>query len=273
MIIVDNLCFSYCSKKIFNNLSFQIREGQWISLIGDNGSGKTTLANILVGLLPFAKGNILINNLKVEPRNYHLLNGLVGIIFQNPDYQFIGFDVRRDIAFGLENQMLSRSQIEQKIKKYSRLLKIEHLLDKKPQELSGGQKQKVAIASVLAMEPKIIIFDESTALLDPTSIQEIYKIINQINLRGKQILITITHDLTLALQSDEIMVLNHKGELCQKDKPRNLLYNEIFLNKYFHNLPLSLQLFFQLRKEKNNFTNKKLYTEIQNLLWRYSLTM
>ncbi|KND62764.1 energy-coupling factor ABC transporter ATP-binding protein [Candidatus Phytoplasma phoenicium] len=271
MIIVENLCFSYNDRTVFNHLNFQIMDGQWIALMGDNGSGKTTLVNILVGLLSFSKGNIWINNTKINHFNNHSLRTMIGIIFQNPDYQFVGFDVRSDMAFGLENQNLSRIIIQQKIIKYAYMLNIEHLLDKKPQELSGGQKQKVAIASVLVMEPQIIIFDESTAFLDPKSVQEIYQIIHQIHQQKKQILITITHDLTFALQSDEIMILNQQGDLWKKNRPIDLLRDNDFVHKYFDNLPLALQIYYQLEKEKLNFKNQKLYKEIKELLWQYNL--
>lgn len=273
MIIVENLCFSYNGQKVFHNLNFKIMDGQWISLMGDNGSGKTTLVNILVGLLPFLKGNIWLNGLQMNLLNNQSLRDMIGIIFQNPDYQFVGFDVCSDIAFGLENQRLSRTIIQQKIKKYACMLNIEHLLDKKQQELSGGQKQKVAIASVLAMEPQIIIFDESTAFLDPKSKQEIYQIIQQIHQNKKQILITITHDLVFALKSDEIMFLNQQGELWKKDRPINLLRDNDFVNKYFDNLPLNLKIYYQLEKEKLNLNNSKHYGDLRSLLWQYNLIM
>ncbi|MFR0367881.1 ATP-binding cassette domain-containing protein [Candidatus Phytoplasma palmae] len=273
MIIVKNLDFKYKDKIIFHNLNFIINSGQWISIIGENGSGKSTLAKILTGLLQLQKGEILINNISLTEDNLIDLRSSLGIIFQNPDYQFVGFDVRSDIAFGLENKQLKRSEIEKKIQKYSLMLGIEELLDKKPQELSGGQKQKVSIASVLAMEPEIIIFDEPTAFLDPKGAKEIQNIIQNIHKQKNKILITITHDLSFALKSDKIMVLQ-EGILVKYENSYKFLKDFDFLNKFFPNLPLSLQLYFLLFKDqKIDNQNKKFFNKLKDVLWQYILKM
>jgi energy-coupling factor transport system ATP-binding protein len=271
MIIVENLNFSYKDKKILNNLNFQIKNNQWISIMGENGSGKSTLAQILIGLIPFYEGKIKINNIEINEKQIPYLRSLMGIVFQNPDYQFIGFDVRSDIAFGLENQRLSREKIKKVIDEYASMLGITNLLDKKPQELSGGQKQKVAIASVLAMEPKIIIFDEPTAFLDPQSTKEINNIIQKIHKQKNKILITITHDLNFALKSDKIMILDN-GNLSKYEKSLNFLKNIFLLDKFFLNLPLSLQIYKELHKEQYiNQINKKFLKKLKDTLWEYSL--
>ncbi len=273
MIIVKNLSFNYKDKQIFNDLNFEIYSGQWIAIIGDNGSGKTTLAKILVGLLNKHKGQIFINNIELNENNLTKLRFLIGIVFQNPDYQFVGFDVKSDIAFGLENQLLSREKIESKILKYSNMLNIQHLLDSKPQELSGGQKQKVAIASVLSMEPDIIIFDEPTSFLDPQGSEEIYDIIQFIHKQKNKILITITHDLSFALKSDKIMILD-KGDLIKYDKPSNLIKDSLFLQNYYNHLPLELKLYYDLQKEKDlSEINQKKIEQLKDVLWQYNLKM
>ncbi|MBP3059391.1 ATP-binding cassette domain-containing protein [Texas Phoenix palm phytoplasma] len=275
MIIVKNLDFKYKDKRIFHNLNFIIESGQWISIIGENGSGKSTLAKILTGLLQFQKGEILINNFSLNEDNLIYLRSLIGIIFQNPDYQFVGFDVRSDIAFGLENKKFQRSEILEKIKKYSAMLGIEDLLYKKPQELSGGQKQKVSIASVLAMEPEIIIFDEPTAFLDPKGAKEIQNIIQNIHKQKNKILITITHDFSFALKSDKIMLLQ-EGFLLKYEKSHKFLKDFDFLYKFFPNLPLSLQLYFLLFKDRKIDTqnkNKKFFNKLKDALWQYILKM
>lgn len=226
MIEVQNLSFSYNNKKVLKNLNFKIYNNKWISIIGNNGSGKSTLAQILIGLFHSYEGRVLINNTELNENTLNDLRSIMGIVFQNPDYQFVGFDVKSDIAFGLENKKLSRNKIIELINKYSSILGIQKLLDKKPQELSGGQKQKVAIASVLAMEPQIIIFDEPTSFLDPQGAQEINNIIRKIS-KTKKIIITITHDFSLALKSDEIIVLNN-GIIWKYDKTSNLLKDDFF---------------------------------------------
>ncbi|MDV3148710.1 MAG: ATP-binding cassette domain-containing protein [Pigeon pea little leaf phytoplasma] len=141
MICVENLYFSYKEVEILQNLNFSINSGKWISIIGGNGSGKSTLSKILVGLLPIQKGRVFIDNIALTEENLFLLRSRMGIIFQNPDYQFIGCDVKHDIAFGLENQNLSREVMKKKIFNIAKKLNILHLLDCNPQELSGGQKQ------------------------------------------------------------------------------------------------------------------------------------
>ncbi|WEK82400.1 MAG: ABC-type cobalt transport system, ATPase component [Candidatus Phytoplasma pruni] len=274
MIIVKGLNFSYKEKQILHDLNFKINPGTWVSIIGDNGSGKSTLVKILISLLQYQKGQIMINGLELNENNLSDIRPLMGIVFQNPDYQFIGFDVRSDIAFGLENQNLPREEMQQKIFEVSRSLGIYDLLDKKPQELSGGQKQKVAIASVLALEPEIIIFDEPTAFLDPQGVKEIHNIIKNIHQQKNKILITITHDLSFALQSDEIIILE-KGHLLKHDKPANFIKEPSFLEKYFVNLPLSLKLYYELLKKDENLSHEKTESlqKIKEILWQYSLKM
>ncbi|MDV3205273.1 MAG: energy-coupling factor transporter ATPase [Weeping tea tree witches'-broom phytoplasma] len=274
MIIVKNLSFGYKKDlSILNNINFKILPGQWVSIIGDNGSGKSTLAKILAGLLQIQKGKIFINNFELKEENLSLLRACMGIIFQNPDYQFVGFDVRSDIAFGLENQRLSRQRMQQIITKISQELNIYDLLDKKPQDLSGGQKQKVAIASVLAMNPEIIILDEPTSFLDPQGVKEINDIVKKIHKEKKKILITITHDLEFALQSDEIIFLN-RGCLLKHDMPKNFIKDYLFLQKYFVKLPLSLKIYYAMEQEKNlNIIKLEILQQIQDILWQYSLKM
>ncbi|WP_323847905.1 MAG: energy-coupling factor transporter ATPase [Phytoplasma sp.] len=273
MIIVKNLSFNYKDKQIFNDLNFEISMGQWVSIVGDNGSGKTTLAKILIGLLKQNKGQIFINNNELKENNLFQLRSLMGIVFQNPDYQFVGFDVESDIAFGLENKLLSREEIKDTIDKYAKMFNIKHLLNSKPNELSGGQKQKVAITSVLAMNPDIIIFDEPTSFLDPQSSKEIFNIIKNIHKQKDKILITITHDLSFALKSDKIMILE-KGNLIKQDTSSNLLKDMSFVKKYFHNLPLGLKIYYELEEIQDSLEiNQKKMSKLKDFLWQYSLEM
>ncbi|WCA22294.1 energy-coupling factor ABC transporter ATP-binding protein [Candidatus Phytoplasma oryzae] len=270
MITVKNLSFSYNNKKVLKNLNFTISDNKWVSIIGHNGSGKSTLAQILIGLFLSYEGKVFIDNIELNENTIMQLRPFIGIIFQNPDYQFVGFDVKSDIAFGLENKNLSRDEIYKLVHKYADMLGIRKLLDKKPQELSGGQKQKVAIASVLAMEPQILIFDEPTSFLDPKGVTEINDIIRKIR-QTKRIIITITHDFSLALKSDEIMILDN-GSLLEYDKTLNFLKNSFFLNKFFFNLPLSLKLYSEFCKKKYiKKINPRSLEKIKEILWEYSL--
>ncbi|WP_153368717.1 energy-coupling factor ABC transporter ATP-binding protein [Candidatus Phytoplasma sacchari] len=270
MIIVKDLNFSYNNINILKNLNFEIADNKWVSIMGHNGSGKSTLAQILIGLFQSYKGQIFINNIELNENTITKLRSFMGIIFQNPDYQFVGFDVKSDIAFGLENKGLPRHQIYKTVNKYASMLGIKDLLDKKPQQLSGGQKQKVAIASVLAMEPEIIIFDEPTSFLDPEGSDEINRIITEIS-KTKKNIITITHDFSLALKSDEIIVLNN-GSLWKYDKSLNFLKDSFFLNKFFFNLPLSLKLYIEFcKKEYLEKIDSRFLNKIKDVLWEYIL--
>ncbi|XVJ45084.1 ATP-binding cassette domain-containing protein [Candidatus Phytoplasma australasiaticum] len=269
MIIVENLYFSYKDDEILQNLNFRVNSGKWISIIGGNGSGKSTLARILVGLLPIQKGRVIIDNIALTEENLFLLRSRIGIIFQNPDYQFIGCDVKHDIAFGLENQNLSREEMQKKIFNIAKKLNILHLLDCNPQELSGGQKQLVAIASVLVMDPQIIIFDEPTSFLDPQGTKEVNNIIKDIHRTDNKILIIITHDWEFAFQSDEIIFLQ-KGNLLKQDTPVNFMKDEIFLKNNFINLPLSLKLYYQLQQDFNQLQNPPIIlSKLKDFLWQY----
>lgn len=272
MIEIKNLSFDYGKQKILENLNFDISSNIWVSIMGNNGSGKTTLAKVLVGLLGPYQGNIFINNINLSDYNLLLLRSKISMIFQNPDYQFIGQTVVDDITFSLANQNIPREEIIQRVYKYSEMVGINDLLYKKPQELSGGQKQKVAIASILAMQPEIIIFDEVTAFLDPKGKKEIEQIIKQIK---NKIIITITHNLDFAFQSDEIIFLE-KGKLVKKDKPEIFFKDQFFLNKYKLEIPLALKLYYELQKDRNILKEKKinniaLLDAIQEALWLYNL--
>ncbi|MDV3157370.1 MAG: ATP-binding cassette domain-containing protein [Candidatus Phytoplasma australasiaticum] len=273
MIIVENLYFSYKDDEILQNLNFRVTDGKWISIIGGNGSGKSTLARILVGLLPIQKGRVIIDNIALTEENLFLLRSRIGIIFQNPDYQFIGCDVKHDIAFGLENQNLSREEMQKKIFNIAKKLNILHLLDCNPQELSGGQKQLVTIASILVMDPQIIIFDEPTSFLDPQVTQKVNNIIKDIHRTDNKILIIITHDWEFAFQSDEIIFLQ-KGNLLKQDTPVNFMKDEIFLKNNFINLPLSLKLYYRLQQDFNQLQNPPIIlSKLKDFLWQYSLKM
>jgi len=152
---------------ILKDISFVINEGEYICVVGHNGCGKSTISKILIGLLKPWSGEIKLFDQIIDQSNYHLLRENIGVIFQNPENQFVGLTVEDDIAFGLENKQIDPLKMENIIISVAKTLKIDKLLKLGPQNLSGGEKQKVAIASILAMEPKIIVFDEATAMLDP----------------------------------------------------------------------------------------------------------
>ena len=227
LIEIKDISFSYDNKKdVLKHLSFDIEEGKYISLIGHNGSGKSTIAKLLIGLLSPREGQIIAFGEPIDGKNIYNIRKRIGIVFQNPDNQFIGVTVKDDIAFGLENRLVPHEQMDDIIHEFSSKVEMGDRAKHLPEELSGGQKQRVAIAGVLAMHPDVIIFDEATAMLDPKGKREINEIIAKMRIENPKLtLISITHDIEEAFNSDEIIVLN-KGEILYKDKPSEIIKYE-----------------------------------------------
>lgn len=213
-------------KDVLKDVSFSIEEGEFVSIIGHNGSGKSTLAKLAAGLMELEKGEIYIYDELLTPKSVTKLRKRIGIVFQNPDNQFIGASVEDDIAFGLENQNVTREVMAERVKQFSSLTGMDKFLDKEPQNLSGGQKQRVAIAGVLAMNPDILILDEATAMLDPKGRKDMMDIVFKLR-KDKPTLtiILITHEIEETLRSDRIIALND-GELYLEGTPNEVYKKE-----------------------------------------------
>lgn len=225
IVEVKNLTFSYGDDiKALDDVSIKIEEGSYTTIIGHNGSGKSTLAKLMAGLLPITSGEIVIEDRILNLENITAIRQDLGIVFQNPDNQFIGSSVRDDIAFGLENHEVDPSKMDQIIERFASVVDMSEFLDKEPNNLSGGQKQRVAIAGVLAMGPKIIIFDEATSMLDPQGKEEIKKVIYDLHTDQKMTIISITHDIEEALKSDHVIVLEAGRKVLDGD-PLSVLSN------------------------------------------------
>ena len=211
LLTVKDLSFSYSQEEnVLNGVSFVVEKGTYISLIGHNGSGKSTIAKLLAGLLEAKSGSIKAFDLEYNRKNIRKIRSRIGIVFQNPDNQFICASVKDDIAFGLENRQVDPAKMNEIILEYARKVNMEDFLDKEPENLSGGQKQRVAIAGVLAMKPDILILDEATAMLDPKGKKEINDVIKNLRTENKDLtIISITHDIEEAFESDRIIVLNN----------------------------------------------------------------
>lgn len=265
MISVKDVHFLY-NKETYavKGVSFDIPEGQWVSIIGHNGSGKSTLSKLLNGLVRANKGEILIDG---EPINDDTINNIrkkIGIVFQNPDNQFIGVTVKHDIAFGLENRRIERDKMLEIIDEYAKKVEMDKFLKAEPNKLSGGQKQRVAIAGVLACNPKIIVFDESTSMLDPEGVNEITSLIE--SLKGSRTIITITHDLDLAAKSDRILVLND-GHLVSDATPSETFKKLDLLYDSKLDIPFNLKVYNNALNDEK--INKK--KELMDALWELSL--
>lgn len=259
-IMFENVSFSYGkNSEILKDVSFSINEGEYVVLLGHNGSGKSTLAKLIIGLLEANKGNIEIKGLKLNEENIKEIRRNVGIVFQNPDNQFVGVTVKDDIAFGLENRCIAYDEMIKRIDYYAKLVGMEKYLDRNPEELSGGQKQRVAIASVLAFEPDILILDEATSMLDPLGVREVNDTIK--NLIGKKTILSITHNLNEAIYADRVIVLN-KGIITLNGTPREVFKEKEALKEANLDIPEAMKLLELV--EESNLNNKD---ELRRILW------
>lgn len=265
MIDVKNVHFSYNKEThAVKGVSFSIPKGQWVSIIGHNGSGKSTLSKLLNGLLAPTSGEIYIDEQKLTEESISEIRKKIGIVFQNPDNQFIGVTVKHDMAFGLENRRIERPEMLKIIDAYAKKVDMDKFLDAEPHLLSGGQKQRVAIAGILAVNPNIIIFDEATSMLDPEGTNDVIKLISQI--KGEKTIITITHDLNLAFKSDRVLVLN-EGELLSDGTPEEIFKQVEMLKKAKLDIPFNLKLYDAVIHNEKLNTNK----ELVDAIWKLSL--
>lgn len=230
MIEINNLKFKYQGSSNFtlDDVSLLIPDGKYVAVLGHNGSGKSTLSKLISGLYKPTDGEIIVDNIKISKQTLKDVRKKIGIIFQNPDNQFIGSSVEDDIAFGLENKLLPREKMRNIIEEISKKVDMHDFLEWEPHTLSGGQKQRVAISSILALNPEIIIFDEVTSMLDPKGKKEVLKIIREIQEKKDKILISITHDMDEAIQADICVVLS-QGKVIAQGKPQDILNDKKIL--------------------------------------------
>ena len=268
MITFENVTFKYNMNEPYalENVSFQVEDGQWLSILGHNGSGKSTIAKLLIGLLEAQQGSIYYNGVKLTEDTVDAVRKNVGIVFQNPDNQFVGYNVRYDIAFGMENHQIPRKEMLEKIQEFSTKVDMQDFLDREPQTLSGGQKQRVAIAGILALNCDIIILDEATSMLDPEGTKEITDLIIDIKEKYNKTIIMITHDLALANRSDYILVLKN-GHVIKEGKPKDVFIDRELLKSSNLDVPFSLR--FYLEAKHSDILNKD--ERLMEALWEYHL--
>ena len=260
IIQIKNLSFEYKKGiKTIDNVSFDIFEGEYITILGHNGSGKSTIAKLLIGLLEKLSGTIIVDGIELTLENLYKVRDNIGIVFQNPDNQFIGATVRDDIAFGLENNCVPQNQMDEIINNFASKVDMQDFLDHEPTKLSGGQKQRVAIAGILAMNPKIIILDEATSMLDPIGKREINNLVRRLNKEKTMTIISITHDIEEAKNADRIIVMNN-GKVMAIGRPQEILSDEKNLIKYELDIHFALKVANSLRKI-NIETNRTLDME------------
>lgn len=260
MIELKNVSFKYelQEEKTIKNLDLYVKQGEFVGIIGKNGSGKTTLCNIIRGIIPdFVQGTITgsisIDNKNINDIERGEMAELVGFVFQNPFSQISGIKktVFEEIAYGLENLGVPREEIRQRVTDVIKLLKIEDLQDKNPNELSGGQSQRVAIASIIVMNPKVLIFDEPTSQLDPLGTEEIFNILKLLKSQNKTIIL-VEHKIDLIAEYADRVVVMDDGEIIFNGETHEVLSNDK-IEQHNVSMPIVSKLAYKLNEEKLEF--------------------
>lgn len=265
IIEVKDLCFEYKDKEALNNVSFSVEEGEFVAILGHNGSGKSTLAKLIMGLLKAKSGEIIVDGISLDEKTIDQVRLDLGIVFQNPDNQFVGITVKDDIAFGLENRNINRDEMLTLIDKYARIVGMENFLDRNPESLSGGEKQRVAIAGALASNPKILIFDEATSMLDPKGVSEVLTTIKA--LKGMKTIIYITHNLNEALLADKVIVMS-KGNIILSGTKEEVFKEKEILKSASVDILDEIKLIELIND--NGLKNQK---EFEEFLWQLTYQM
>lgn len=247
-----DVSFTYpdTKKAILDQISFKIKRGSWTSLIGHNGSGKSTISKLINGLLlPDSANNsrITVLGMTLNQKTVWDVREKVGIVFQNPDNQFVGATVGDDVAFGLENRAVPREQMVKIVRKVLADVGMLDYIDAEPANLSGGQKQRVSIAGILAVEPKIIILDESTSMLDPKGREQVLKIIKHLKKEKNLTVISITHDIDEANMADNVIVLND-GKILAQGTPTEIFSKTEMLQEIGLDIPFVQKLINKLNE-------------------------
>ncbi|MBU9721661.1 MULTISPECIES: energy-coupling factor transporter ATPase [Bacillaceae] len=259
---VENLSFQYDKRTAhtLSNVSFTAQQGEWLGIVGNNGSGKSTLAKLLVGLLQPEEGQIHINGMKVNQENIWKVRSKIGLVFQNPDNQFIGTTVEDDVAFGLENLNMPYEDMKARVDEALSLVGMTDFRYYDPSNLSGGQKQRVAIAGILALKPSILILDEAFVMLDPKSRRELLATLKKLKQDENITIISITHDMNEAVDADRIIVLK-AGKIVNSGTPSEVFHEEQELEP-----PFAEQLR-RLLQERNAKVPPEFMTEQELVRW------
>lgn len=239
---INNLSFEYEEgAKTIDQISFSVPKGSYTVVLGHNGSGKSTIAKLIIGLLEPETGDITVDGIHLDEEHLYDVREKVGIVFQNPDNQFIGSTVRDDIAFGLENLCVPTEDMEDIIQTYAKKVNMTEFLDHEPTKLSGGQKQRVAIAGILAMHPSIIILDEATSMLDPRGKIEINNLVHELNQTQNMTILSITHDIEEAALSDHVILLDN-GHIIDEGTPEKVLTQKEKLERIGLDVPFAYKI-------------------------------
>ncbi|MCY7163056.1 energy-coupling factor transporter ATPase [Streptococcus mitis] len=269
IIDVKNLSFRYKESQEYydvKGITFHVKRGEWLSIVGHNGSGKSTTVRLIDGLLEAESGEIVIDGQRLTEENVWNIRRQIGMVFQNPDNQFVGATVEDDVAFGLENQGLSRQEMKKRVEEALDLVGMLDFKKREPARLSGGQKQRVAIAGVVALRPAILILDEATSMLDPEGRRELIETVKGIRKDYDMTVISITHDLEEVAMSDRVLVMK-KGEIESTSSPREL-FSRNDLDQIGLDDPFSNQLKYSLSQNGYDLPENYLTeSELEDKLW------
>ena len=269
IIDVKNLSFRYKESQEYydvKDITFHVKRGEWLSIVGHNGSGKSTTVRLIDGLLEAESGEIVIDDQRLTEENVWNIRRQIGMVFQNPDNQFVGATVEDDVAFGLENQGLSRQEMRKRVEEALTLVGMLEFKKREPVRLSGGQKQRVAIAGVVALRPAILILDEATSMLDPEGRRELIDTVKGIRKDYDMTVISITHDLEEVAMSDRVLVMK-KGEIESTSSPREL-FSRNDLDQIGLDDPFSNQLKHSLSQNGCDLPENYLTeSELEDKLW------
>ena len=249
MIRLENVTFGYDEgQTVLKDYSLKINQGEFVTILGHNGSGKSTLSKLLVGLIEAQAGKIFVDGQPLNEETVFEIRQKIGIVFQNPDNQFVGSTVRDDIEFGLENKCVSYEEMNRLVEEYATKVGMKQFLDREPHHLSGGEKQRVAIAGVLALGAKIIILDEATAMLDPQGRENIMELVHELAQDEDKTIIMITHHLDEAVKSDRIVVMN-AGQIILEGTPKEVFAEKELLESVKLDVPFAVKASYDLKQK------------------------
>lgn len=238
MLEIEKLNYAYPDgHQAIRDINLKIEEGESIALVGANGAGKSSLFKLIIGISEIKEGSIKVEELSVGKKTLKDIRRKVGMVFQNPDDQLFMTKVYDDIAFGPRNELLTDEEVETRVVNALEQLGITHLRDRMPHRLSGGEKRVIAIASVLAMNPRVILFDEPTSFLDPQARRNVINTLDSL----KMTKIIATHDLDMALDICDRVIILHHGSVFADGTVKDILLDENLLSQCHLELPLCMQ--------------------------------
>ncbi|KIL72057.1 energy-coupling factor ABC transporter ATP-binding protein [Bacillus badius] len=268
IISINRVHFRYPEQTEYalKDITFQVAKGEWLAIVGHNGSGKSTLAKMLNGLHYPQEGEVTICDFPLKDEFVWDIRRRLGMVFQNPDNQFVGTTVQDDVAFGLENNGVPHEVMVERVEKSLQRVGMLDFLNQEPHHLSGGQKQRVAIAGVIALQPDIILLDEATSMLDPRGREEVLQTVRQLKDEQDLTVISITHDLEEASRADRIIVLN-KGSVHREGTPEEIFQMNEELVELGLDVPFPVKLSGVLRSQdfeiaSNYLTEEELVREL-----------